>query len=89
MAKVVYYQSSRCFSNIYSVIYPIRFSVGPIGVVATFVFYARISLGVSGDHLRNVAAYGYVCNYPGRLIDNLNQIAGPSYSLKLFLEWAT
>jgi hypothetical protein len=27
-------------------------------------------------------------NYPGRLTDNLNQVAGTGYSLKLFLEWA-
>ena len=28
-----------------------------------------------------------VCNYTGRLTDNLNQVAGTGYSLKLFLEW--
>ena len=28
-----------------------------------------------------------VCNYPGRLTDNLNQVAGTGYSLKCFLEW--
>ena len=29
-----------------------------------------------------------VCNYHGRLTDNLSQAAGNGYSLKLFLEWA-
>ena len=29
-----------------------------------------------------------VFNYTGRLTDNLNQVTGTGYSLKLFLEWA-
>ena len=50
MTYVVYNQSSRCFSNIYSIIYPLGqfvIHLGPIGIMATSVFYARISLGAT------------------------------------------
>ena len=35
----------------------IGFSVEAIGIMATSVFYANISLGASGDHLRNEATF--------------------------------